>query len=640
MGGKKDQTILIPITIQTWESVLNYLISTRVVYRPFLRNIRRLIGIINRRPYETDDYKMFVINAIEYVSDVRYDGISNLNSVKLTLEQSGLDINYINHLYGNLATNSLDFSKEEYDHLSIVIKEYTEYSYLYQHREKILSLFDELMAPSFHRKALSNVVTSLKDDLESLLSNIRKSGIQNKDSEYLCIGAHPGEEMDAEINRLYDEITNPSNTFKTGLKELNRFLDGGFKRKQTTVFYGPPSNFKSGILLYAGLWIIQFNPNVQSKSPNKKVAVVLITMECTCFEEMDRIFSIYTSGDVDARTISHDQYCSQWSKIFSQLNDKFNLYIIYKSPITTTANDIQSSVEQLEEDENCEVVAVIIDHLGNIKKTDKSVDDRKGLIETTYELSDWGKTTDRAMIMAMHTNSTLDTALAEAIESGKNNLIRMFGRHYIAESKYVDKAIDLSIYIVKEYSHITRKWYLGFKYEKRRQRKSARSNENIFYHELENEIVLAYDEGLDKCKSFPCIPGTEGSLQPQQQRQPQSVPHVNRTSPFMSSGITQPPQVYLNSYVQPDVTHQMPPFQSSYQHILPTQVAMNTPVTIDLESDDDDGIIYEYEKDDSDEILRILERLEDSKYNDEEDDLAFTDEDFVETENDLDTYIK
>ena len=65
--------------------------------------------------------------------------------------------------------------------------------------------------------------------------------------------------------------------------------------------------------------------------------------------------------------------------------------------------------------------------------------------------------------------------------------------------------------MLKERSNIDGKWYLGFKYEKVRSKKSNGSN--VFYHLLENEITLRYDQGLPGCNSYPCIPGTENAIQ-------------------------------------------------------------------------------------------------------------------------------
>ena len=253
-----------------------------------------------------------------------------------------------------------------------------------------------------------------------------------------------------------------------------------------------------------------FNPNIKPKFPNKKLAILMITMENTVEETMDRIHAIYTAGQVDPRNITKEEYLKQWENIFENLNTNFKLYIRYKQPGTTSVGII-TEVQEIEEDDNVEIAAVIIDHLGNMGKLDKNADDRKGLINTTYEISDWAKQTDRAVITAMHTNSSFDEIRAEAEQNGKTNIVRSMGRHCIADAKYIDRAVDQSIYMLKERSNIDGKWYLGFKYEKVRSKKSNGSN--VFYHLLENEITLRYDQGLPGCNSYPCIPGTENAIQ-------------------------------------------------------------------------------------------------------------------------------
>lgn len=506
--SRKKQKVLMPITIHTFEAILNYLISVRTINRKFIRNIQELLSVMDERPYERDDYSMFVINAISFVAKIRDDGVNNLNYIRTSIEQSDLDVNFVNQMYQNLSMSTEDMSKEEYENLSITVADFVDYAYIYYARPDIMRLYDELM--NVDGRLSTEVIHNLKETFENVLSKIRIADSTRDSENTICLDSKQNRSLKNEVGRIYDKITDPSNTFVVGLKELNRFLNGGYQRGRMYMYYAPTNSFKSGILLYNALWIMQFNPNIKPKFPNKKLAILLINMENSVDETMDRIHGIYTGGQVDPRSITKEEYLKQWDDIFASLDTNFRLYIRYKSPGSTSV-DIQTMVDELEEDENCEIAAVIIDHLGNMGKLDKNVDDRRGLINTTYELSDWAKRSDRLLISAMHTNSGFDDTLAEAIQNGKANLVRMMGRHCIADAKYIDRAVDQSIYLLKERSSYDGQWYIGFKYEKVRSKKSNGSN--VFYHKLENEITLRYDTGLNGCFSFPCIPGTENSIQ-------------------------------------------------------------------------------------------------------------------------------
>ena len=468
MNTIKQQKIAIPIQTHTWEAILNYLISVRIINRRFIHNILQLIHSIDTRPYVNDDYDVFLIKSIDFVAKVREDGVNNLNYIKTSIEQSDLDQNYVSQLYQNLAMSTEDMSKEEYDNLIELVSLYVDYGFIYYSWPLIVKAHDALI--NNNGRLSFDEIQKIKELYESTLSKIR----------------------------VADTTRNAE------------FLNGGYRRKRMYIYYAPTNSFKSGILLYNALWIMTFNPNIKPKFPNKKLAILMITMENTVEETMDRIHAIYTAGQVDPRNITKEEYLKQWENIFENLNTNFKLYIRYKQPGTTSVGII-TEVQEIEEDDNVEIAAVIIDHLGNMGKLDKNADDRKGLINTTYEISDWAKQTDRAVITAMHTNSSFDEIRAEAEQNGKTNIVRSMGRHCIADAKYIDRAVDQSIYMLKERSNIDGKWYLGFKYEKVRSKKSNGSN--VFYHLLENEITLRYDQGLPGCNSYPCIPGTENAIQ-------------------------------------------------------------------------------------------------------------------------------
>lgn len=524
----RDQKVMIPVNIQTFELILYYLISVRSMNRKFINNIQNLLKTMDLRGYMNDEYSMFLIKAIDFVANVRDDGINNLAYIRNAVEQSDLPQNYVNQLYDNIEMATADMTKDEYNNLNALVADYTDFSYLYKARPMIIKLFDEMMRGD---RLSTQVIRELKDQLEILLQKIRVTDSSRDTNMSICINGKNNKQMKSFVRKIYDDANDPSNTFKTGLKELNRLLDGGFRRRKTYLFPAPTNSFKSGILLYICLWIMMFNPDIKPRFPGRKLAIILITMENTVEETGERIHSIFTNGQVDPRFEAFDNYNADWTQILEALDSNFALYIEYMDPITTTAAKIQAKVEEIEEDNNFEAAVVVVDHLGNVQKMDPNVPDWRGLVDSIYMLSGWAKTSERLLVTAMHTNSQFDTELAEARASGHENLVRRMGRHCIADAKYIDRAVDETIYMLKEFSNIDGQWYLGFKVEKSRMK---RSSQNLtFYHKLENEIVLRWDEGTNYCWSSPCIPGTENAIQiAQQQANGIEAPTMPPTQPF------------------------------------------------------------------------------------------------------------
>lgn len=550
----KNAKIAIPITIRTFESVLNYLLTLKTVNRKFVRNIQKILEIIDTHPYESDDYQMFILNAIQLISELRIKGINNAAYIRDSFMQSDLDSGFVSGFLKNLDKHKDDLTKEEYDNLSLVIRDFADYTFVYQARPLIMEMYDQLISANGKLSTVS--MNGLKEQLELVLLNMRMADISRDEEKSICFDPAINPNIGNEIAELYDDITDPSNIFVTGLKELNRFLNGGYRRRKMYIYYAPTNSFKSGILLYNTLWLVKFNPLVTRKYPNKKLCILYLTAENTVAESMERIHAIFTEGMVDPASIPKDMFVGQFTDILANLNTNFRMYMRYISP-GTTPEIIKSIVQEYEEDEDNEIVAVVLDHLGNMMPSVKSNDTRTGLINVAYELSDWVKRTNRILITAMHTNSEFDNTLKDAIECGKNNLVRMCGRHCIADAKYIDRAVDQSIFMVKEYSNFDGQWYLGFKYEKIRSKRSQGSN--IFFHKLDNEITLRYDYGTPACFSTPCIPGTGNSFQngcnqpglqqngmPFGQASPQATdPFANKSQPktSMMGGGRRPPPV-------------------------------------------------------------------------------------------------
>jgi hypothetical protein len=572
----------------------------RVINRKFLRNIEKLLEVIDRRPYERNDYHVFILDAIQYVANLREQGSNNLNYIKQALGQSDLDQSFINDLYSNLEINMHDLSKEEYDHLSRVIRDYVDYVHVFEVRPDLISTVDELMNPPSGRPS-SDVMKKLKELLERTLSNIRIADVTRDDEQTVCIDSQEPVKVKGEVLALHEELTDPSNIFVTGIKELNRFLNGGFERKRTYIFYAPTNSYKSIMLLYCCLWILKYNRQMKPRFPNKRLAVILITNENSKGETMDRLHALETNGYIDPTQLSSDVYWGQWEDILHRMNSNFKLYIVYKNSINTTSEDIKATVEAIEEDDGVEIAAVVIDHLGNIKKLDKSVDDRKGLINSAYELSHWGKTTNRAIITAMHTNSDFDAKIAEYRDSGKTNLVRYSGNHAISEAKYIEKAVDQSIFLLKEQSAVDGEMYLGFKYEKMRKRRSLGSN--VFYHRLINGLCLLDDVYTDTQHSIPCMPGTENGLiargrqmEPQyrQMQQGGTLPYNQQATPFTQTMMPRPQNGGWNQQ----------------QRYAPVQIALNQGIGLDLSQNQQTYEDVEINEQGVDDFYDIIEAAE------------------------------
>ena len=186
MNTIKQQKIAIPIQTHTWEAILNYLISVRIINRRFIHNILQLIHSIDTRPYVNDDYDVFLIKSIDFVAKVREDGVNNLNYIKTSIEQSDLDQNYVSQLYQNLAMSTEDMSKEEYDNLIELVSLYVDYGFIYYSWPLIVKAHDALI--NNNGRLSFDEIQKIKELYESTLSKIRVADTTRNAENTLCIG--------------------------------------------------------------------------------------------------------------------------------------------------------------------------------------------------------------------------------------------------------------------------------------------------------------------------------------------------------------------------------------------------------------------------------------------------------------------
>lgn len=573
MYYNNKEKVNIPVTIQTLELSLYYLLSIPLIHKKFIKNIKDLLNMMDKTPYQNDDYQIFVIRAIEFTADLRGRGASNFKYIKSQLEQSGLDKNYVAKIYDDMSQNEL--SKEEYDNIVRVISDYVDYAYLYIARPLVMQCYDELI--SSNGNILSNAIAKLKKELESVVSHMRVADTSTNENNEIDFDGKGSKIPITDINRTYDNAHNPSKIFVTGLRELNRILNGGFQRGRTYIWYAPTNSFKSAILLYNALWIMEFNKDAKPKFPNKKLGILLLNMENSADETLERMFSIYSNGS-DVKEVDKETWVNEFPIMQERWND-FRFYIRYVSPGITPI-EIESYVKELEEEKNVEICTVILDHLGNVGYVTKRAETYNAIKDTTYALSHWAKENDILLITAMHTNSEFDAKLAEAQEAGQTNLVRKMGRHCIADAKAIDRVVDESIYILKEWNPYDSQWYIGFKRGK--VRGSRRSGSDIFYHMLKNEIVLEYDNDPKKsCLSYPCVPGSSETIQMQQTKYHQNAQMQNLNygnKPYNSMPVSPLP----NGNANPFIRHQQIQPRKMYEAV---HVQFNQPTDLSLESD-------------------------------------------------------
>jgi len=317
------------------------------------------------------------------------------------------------------------------------------------------------------------------------------------------------EYFDSVIEESLDRLKDRNRMLKTGIQRLNTLLSPGYLSKRLYTYLALPGKGKSTVLLKSALDIKKYNQGLQTKDPDKRPAVLFLTLENGIEETVERMYNMAVDND-DIRNYSTKQVIKKFKKQgHLELTDKNNIDIIikeYKNREIDT-NDLYSIINDLG-DEGVEVIALIVDYMKRIRPFEPATEERIELKNITNELKEVAKFYDIPVITAQQLNRAGATVIDAAIQAKKEDVTRLVGRDSIAGAWEIQENSDFTCIINPETKMDTGELYMTFKMLKRRYR-SSESNLKLrrldyFSHPFEegSEIRLIDDVDLPKSLSL------------------------------------------------------------------------------------------------------------------------------------------
>lgn len=329
--------------------------------------------------------------------------------------------------------------------------------------QELFSLIDESDPRSYR---------SLADDLYQIANSIinikRRSNSLGADQTFSL-------QEDVFETVLFDsmeKLNNRNRIFITGIRDLNTFLAPGYMSKRLYTYLAFPGGGKSQMLLKAAFDIRKYNSGIECKNPDHRPAVLMITMENSIEETIERIFNMVSSDD-DIRNYSPKQVKKMLKEGGLSLTDKNNIDVIikYYPNRSIDTNDLYGIIQDLE-DEGIEVVALILDYLKRIRPAEKGANEKEELKNITNELKDLATYWDIPVITAQQLNRTASAIVDAAIQAKKSDVTKLVGRDGVAGAWEIIENSDVVIIINREKKLGSDEVYMTFKLLKRRYRSS------------------------------------------------------------------------------------------------------------------------------------------------------------------------
>ena len=465
------------------------------VTRKSLMNMKRLFAVIDENVYEGNEPLeariQFINRALEAKLDMGFendDAIINYCRTDNFNKENNEIINNIPH-YTKL-------NYEEIKYINKAVEDRLKYYYLFNYKDALYDTIEKLDSGDY--SSFSEINTQLLSICSDLINETRKTkSVENTDTFSLS-----DENFETVITDIVTRLKNPSRNLRTGIRKLNEILSPAFMGGRLYTFMGLPGGFKSGMLLKIARDIKIYNKGVQVKKPGKKPCVLLVTMENSVDETVERLFNMVTTDD-DIRKFTPKQVIkmlkNKGEMTITDEND-IDIVIQYHANRTIDTADLYTIIEDLSDD-GLEVIALILDYIKRIRPAERGKDEKEELKNITNELKTLALELDIPVITAHQLNRSGATTVDAAMQANKEDLARLLGRSNVGSAWEIVENCDWICIIFVEKKKSTDQYYLTFKRIKIRYKELT--DLGYFNHPFEsnNKMRLLDDINLEKSLS-------------------------------------------------------------------------------------------------------------------------------------------
>lgn len=456
----KTQTkVPINFDLATLDLMCSYVLSeNRNVRKTQYINLRNLIDILDMEKYINDQEKYKRIMFIKKGLEARL--LKSLeNPITITkyinggiLEGDVIDI----HEFVGLSNTEIDWINE-------TVTKSLQYSFIYIEADRAIELFTKFKACDHTN--ISETVQMIECFIADLNTKFRKARVEESTDRTFSLR---DDNFKAIISDVYNEITNKYRKLKTGMQGLNRLIGGGFENTRAYLFLGLTGIGKSLTLLNIAIQIKKYNKGFKPKDPTKIPCIVMLTMENTVTETVERLFQMCVGQHLDLKNYTPDEIMFMLKtsgELFLSDESPIDIIIKYKPNRSEDTSYLYTLTEDLE-DEGYEVICMIQDHVKRIKSTTGQQDIRLELGDVINEMKTFAMLKDIPLITVSHLNRDGARVIDNSSTSSKADLTRMLGKSFIGESLLMLDNVDFGCIINVEYDQNGHKYmvFKGVKY--------------------------------------------------------------------------------------------------------------------------------------------------------------------------------
>jgi hypothetical protein len=453
----KDLKIDIKFDITELDIMCSYIISeNRAIHRGNIINMRNLFLIIDMSNYVNDQERLARIEFINKGIEARL--IYNLNTTDMIFS-------HICCGFGSENNNCFrQLNNSEVEWVNKTISETLKYSIIYNDIDDGLALLIKFKATEYINRG--PIVKDIENWINSMQVKFRRARSTNsEDIRFSLIGEHFIQSM----TETYNQITSRSNKLIFGTQALNILTGGGVEATRVYTLLGLPGEGKSSTLIDMAIEIKRYNKNYVCSDPTKRPCVVLLVMENSIKETVQRIFSMCMGNGMENYSLE-----DAMAKLKTQGNlavtgaDPIDLIVVFRPHLSEDTSYLYTLCEDLE-DEGYEVICMLQDYIKRIRSVDGSFggDIRLQLGAVINEFKVFATIKNIPVITASQLNRSATQSIDEARIKNKTDLVRLIGRSNVGESNLILENSDWIALIAPELDREQNK-YLGIQRVKSR----------------------------------------------------------------------------------------------------------------------------------------------------------------------------
>lgn len=412
-----------------------------------LIGLRNFLNQVDPRTYQSDIEKSNKIQFIKTALNARID--FNLTDKGMIWEH------VITHIpfEPNFIDPNVELTKDEVKWVNNVISENLKYSFVYKNVDELLDLCAQIKSTDYRNRG--DLIDLFENKIDYIKNEFRKSKLDDSLTD-MTFSLRDGQFENA-ITETYNLITNPSRRLITGMQGLNQMVGGGFESGRVYMLMGISGIGKSLSLLNIIYQLKRYNLNYKTKDPTKTPCIVLLTMENTVVETVQRLYDMALPQDQGLENCPTPEDAIYKLRTSGELvlNDESPIDIVfrYKANKSVDTSYLYSLCDNLEDD-GYEVICLVQDHIKRIRSVYSSYnsDIRLELGDIVNEFKVFAAAKDIPVITDTHLNRDAAKVIEDNnTRKSKVDITMKLGKSNVGESLLMIDNLDCGIIINLDY---------------------------------------------------------------------------------------------------------------------------------------------------------------------------------------------